>query len=456
MKKKIIITLIITIILVLILLTTLYLNGFIILTNGEATQYEVKGIDVSNYQGEIDFNKIEEQGISFAFIKATEGSSYIDEYFSSNYENIKNTNLVIGIYHFFSFESSGEDQFSNYKSTVGTIENDDNLMLPIIDIEYYGDYKKNNPNKEEVEKELQTMLDEMEKEYKLKPIIYTTQSFYNKYIENNFQDYDIWIRNILVKPNLEEGRNWTFWQYTDKGKLEGYKGVEKFIDLNVFNGSKEDFNNYLNSKKEEKKINFEKEEESKITSIRDAIITNIENRTLTIKDDKENTYKVTIGDNIRILNERTGEKQEELNFSDIQVNDKITLNKVIVDGENVEFTEDGYASVVRNIHGEELKNELLSQEDIEIEINEVKKEGNNIILYSTIRDLYYQNNYSSAEKFDVKVIVNKDTLVFGTTENQLEEIERMRSLSDNIFVGFDKTKVKGNTIIAKYLEAMGC
>ena len=81
---------------------------------------------------------------------------------------------------------------------------------------------------------------------------------------------------------------------------------------------------------------------------------------------------------------------------------------------NVEFTEDGYASVVRNIHGEELKNELLSQEDIEIEINEVKKEGNNIILYSTIRDLYYQNNYSSAEKFDVEVIVNKDTLVLAS------------------------------------------
>ena len=75
-----------------------------------AKSYDVVGIDVSHYQGKIDWNMIEKQKIDFAFIKATEGSSHIDECFEDNWSNAQDTSLKIGAYHFFSFESSGKKQ----------------------------------------------------------------------------------------------------------------------------------------------------------------------------------------------------------------------------------------------------------------------------------------------------------------------------------------------------------
>lgn len=62
------------------------------------------------------------------------------------------------------------------------------------------------------------------------------------FISGKYNDYNIWIRNILSYPSLSDNKQWTFWQYTDRAVLDGYSGDEKFIDMNVFNGSKEDFN----------------------------------------------------------------------------------------------------------------------------------------------------------------------------------------------------------------------
>ena len=261
-NKKILITILI-IILILFVIFFLLVNGYIIPTKIEAEKFEVKGVDVSEYQGEVDWEKIKEQNIDFAFIKATEGSKGKDSFFDKNYEKLKNMDMLLGLYHFFSFESSGEEQADNYIKVVGKIENDGNIMLPIIDIEYYSYYKKAKPDKEWVIEELQKMLEKLEKTYRVKPIIYTTMEFYQEYIEGKFLEYDIWIRNILTKPSLEN-REWKFWQYTGRGRLEGYNGEEKFIDLNVFNGSKQDFENYIKSKKEEKKNNFNREEQEKI------------------------------------------------------------------------------------------------------------------------------------------------------------------------------------------------
>ena len=71
---------------------------------------------------------------------------------------------------------------------------------------------------------------------------------YKLYLSNDYEEYDIWIRNVISKPKLSDGRTWTFWQYTNRGKLDGYNGKEKFIDLNVFNGSKEKFASFLQNR----------------------------------------------------------------------------------------------------------------------------------------------------------------------------------------------------------------
>lgn len=198
-------------------------------------KYPVCGVDVSNYQGLIDWDKLEEQNVAFAFIKATEGSGHIDESARRNLERASKTNIKKSAYHFFSFDSSGETQAENYISVVGADEID---MPPVVDIEYYADKKSNKPTKEETEQILRPLLEKLEEYYGVKPIIYTTLPVYFRYVKENFSDYPLWIRNVNFEPDL---MNWKFWQYCDKGELYGYKGEEKYIDLNVYNGTIEQF-----------------------------------------------------------------------------------------------------------------------------------------------------------------------------------------------------------------------
>ena len=191
-------------------------NGVIIVNDFSANQYPVKGIDVSSYQGEIDWEILSKQDISFAFIKATEGSSFVDKNFAYNFEQAKKTSLAVGAYHFFSYDSAGETQAENFISTVEPFEG---VLPPVIDLEFYGDKEKNPPEREQVTEQLKIMLDRLEEYYHQKPIIYATEKSYKLYLSNDFDDYDIWIRNVLTKPQLSDGRSWTFWQYTNRKRV---------------------------------------------------------------------------------------------------------------------------------------------------------------------------------------------------------------------------------------------
>ncbi|MDR0918019.1 MAG: DUF1294 domain-containing protein [Oscillospiraceae bacterium] len=222
-----------------VLLFFLFYHGVLLFNNPSKKNYPVRGVDVSSYQGEIDWALLAENDIEFAFIKATEGSSFVDEYFLKNYENALKTDLRIGAYHFFSYDSSGLTQAQNFISVVGKI---DDMLPPVVDVEFYGDKEKNLPDKDDVTRELTAFLTAIEEHYNQKPIIYATEKSYKLYISENFSDYDIWIRNVFTSPS--NNKDWTFWQYTNREKLDGYSGKEKFIDMNVFNGSQEEFESY--------------------------------------------------------------------------------------------------------------------------------------------------------------------------------------------------------------------
>lgn len=72
--------------------------------------------------------------------------------------------------------------------------------------------------------------------YGKRPIIYTTGEAYNRYVSGSFPEVDIWIRDVWRTPELADGRDWTFWQFSDRHRLDGYQGEERFIDVNVFAG----------------------------------------------------------------------------------------------------------------------------------------------------------------------------------------------------------------------------
>ncbi len=217
----------------------LFSSGILWFNNPSSKDYPVRGIDVSSYQGDIDWSILSKENIDFVFIKATEGSSFKDKNFPYNIQNALKTNLKVGAYHFFSFDSRGETQADNFISIVPKREE---MLPPVIDLEFYGDKSKDPPTKEHTESILIPLLDKLEKYYGKKPIIYASKSTFDLYLKDKFKENPIWIRDILKTPKLSDGREWTFWQYSNRGKLKGYVGVEKFIDLNVFNGSYEEFN----------------------------------------------------------------------------------------------------------------------------------------------------------------------------------------------------------------------
>lgn len=217
-------------------------NGIIWLNDPSENSYPIRGVDVSHYQNEIDWEVLASENIDFAFIKATEGSSTVDEKFEYNWTEANKTHLYTGAYHFFSFDSSGITQAENFINTVPITEN---MLPPVIDLEFYGDKFSNPPDRDAVNKILDDMIEKLTEHYGMSPIIYATEKSYEMYIYNGYEDNPIWIRNIIQPPSFPEDddREWTFWQYSNRQKLKGYNGDEKFIDMNVFNGSEEDFKN---------------------------------------------------------------------------------------------------------------------------------------------------------------------------------------------------------------------
>ena len=177
--------LIITLIILVIILVSIYFTVFILAKQKKIfinkwfidEKNSTIGVDVSSYQANINMNKLKEQNIRFIYIKATEGSNKQDDKFDENWKNTKNAELLSGAYHFFSYDSEGRTQAENFIKTVG--KDIKGRMLPVVDVEYYGNKEQNPPDKVDVVRELKIFLEIIEKEYGVKPLIYTRTEIYN-------------------------------------------------------------------------------------------------------------------------------------------------------------------------------------------------------------------------------------------------------------------------------------
>ena len=202
-------------------------------------QWEVFGVDVSSYQGTVDWSALAEQGVDFAFIKATEGSLLQDKQFSANSAGAAEAGVRTGAYHFLSYDSPGETQADNFISMVPVTEG---ALPPVVDIEFYGEYLETPPDKEHVQAILDPLLERLEAHYGAKPILYVTyRSYYNYLAGGKYDSYPVWCSSPTVFPLLPQ---WDFWQYSHSARLEGYHGAQPLIDLNVFRGSKAQFETF--------------------------------------------------------------------------------------------------------------------------------------------------------------------------------------------------------------------
>ncbi len=187
------------------------------------------GIDISAHQGRIEFSKLEVQDKHtgewvkphFIYIRASNGSSKQDNYFTYNWSESKTHNFKRGAYHFFQPRYSGADQARLFISTVGV---DHGELPPVLDIEWMPDYITPNTLRAELHKWLNTV----KTEYGTQPIIYTNASYYEDYLKGHFPGYKFWIAHYSATPRLDQHAS--FWQYSDRGLARGIS--ENLVDVN--------------------------------------------------------------------------------------------------------------------------------------------------------------------------------------------------------------------------------
>jgi lysozyme len=225
MRKKKIYAVFASTFLILIILAVLDFYGIIWHNEIFAQMYSVKGLDVSHYQNTVVWDGVSKK-YRFVFIKATEGKDYVDPTFLNNWSAAKENGFLVGAYHFFVTSSSGEKQASNFIKTVPVEENS---LPPVIDIEI-----SKNKDKLKVRENLTIMIDMLTKNYGSAPILYVTYDTYNAFIKGYYEQCNIWIRDIIKPPKLSDSREWTFWQYNNRGRI---RGIDTYVDINVFHGS---------------------------------------------------------------------------------------------------------------------------------------------------------------------------------------------------------------------------
>ncbi len=196
----------------------------------QAPAENAQGIDVSQYQGEINWAEVRAAAMAFAFIKATEGETLVDPTFETNWAQAKQQGLLRGAYHFYRPQDDATTQAHFFLSTVGFADGD---LPPVVDIEVTDGVAAS-----EIVAGLQTWLSVVADSVGRSPIIYTDLSFWNALSTDALSAYPLWIAEYGVdQPTMPEGwTQWQFWQYSDSGQVNGVAGA---VDLDVFNGTAE-------------------------------------------------------------------------------------------------------------------------------------------------------------------------------------------------------------------------
>lgn len=209
-------------------------NGFVRMNHPSRIIYPVQGLDISHHQGKIEFQKVKNSGWVFVIMKSTEGGDWKDTRFKDYYQQARQSGLVVGVYHYYSFCKDPVVQAEHFISVAGDLKG---CLPPAVDLEFDHNCNGSIPVLE-FRKGFVQFVDRIKEEYGTLPIVYCNEDFYNKYLADDaFSECYFWVRDIVAQPDLE-GRPWAIWQYTAKGKVSGING---FVDLNAFAGSSASF-----------------------------------------------------------------------------------------------------------------------------------------------------------------------------------------------------------------------
>ncbi|MCB2378602.1 glycoside hydrolase family 25 protein [Hymenobacter sp. BT635] len=193
--------------------------------------YSVHGIDVSAYQGTIDWKTVAEHRVRFAFIKASEGITLRDQRFRRNWREAHRAGIYRGAYHYFQPNYDGAQQANLFTRTVPLAVGD---LPPVLDVEA--------PEFHDVavmRRGVATWLRLVERHYGVRPILYSNYSFYKRHLAGHFDEYPLWLAHYEVETPVLPRDKWIIWQHSDEAYVPGIRGT---VDFNVFQGN---FDNLL-------------------------------------------------------------------------------------------------------------------------------------------------------------------------------------------------------------------
>lgn len=199
----------------------------------------LNGIDISHYQGSVDFAKIKSGGCDFIFIKATEGATIVDDFFAQNWQGAKGAGIVRGAYHFFRPKTSVVAQADNFLKALGDLASGD--LFPVLDVEDARLWKGITPR--HAADLVVTWFELVEKELGVPGILYGGTSFVEDVLGSDPRliqsGRKLWLARYrkTEPPSPKPFPNWSFWQFSRTGTWPGVKGA---VDLDVFAGSREE------------------------------------------------------------------------------------------------------------------------------------------------------------------------------------------------------------------------
>lgn len=203
-----------------------------------AHKMPVHGIDVSQWQGDIDWRKVRRAGIDFAYIKATEGGDHVDPRFLDNWEGARRAGVPRGAYHFVYWCRPAHEQALWFMLNVPP---DPEALPPVLDVEWNA-HSKTCPSRispAKAREMIEVLLAAMEAHTGQRPILYTDPTFHAQVLEGRFEKYHFWLRSVAAEPrDIYRKRPWMFWQFTTTGRVPGIDGD---VDRNVFNGRPDDW-----------------------------------------------------------------------------------------------------------------------------------------------------------------------------------------------------------------------
>lgn len=205
----------------------------------DADDDKTYGIDVSHHNGDIDWQKVGQAKVGFAYIKATQGNRFVDNRFEFNIDSARRERIPSSAYHFLSSTHDAPSQVDHFLRAYGNWHNEMSLP-PVLDIEWHYNKSNNdmwrNKSRSEILDMCSAWLEKVESTLGVRPVIYTNKNWWEHTLRSSadqLQSYPIWMSRYgkfeLDSPPIMDGFEWALWQFTDRGTLDGINGL---VDVN--------------------------------------------------------------------------------------------------------------------------------------------------------------------------------------------------------------------------------